>query len=56
MTVVVIEDDVVNALGEEFCGFVALALARCVIAAVPRDVLLGIGLKDYLSPAIKYYP
>ena len=56
MTVVVVEDDEIDTLGEEFCGFVALALARCVIAAVPRDVLLGIGFKDHLSPAIKNHP
>jgi len=27
-----------------------------VIAAIPCDVLLCIGLKDHLSPAIKYHP
>jgi len=27
-----------------------------VIAAIPRDVLLGIGLKHHLTPAIKNHP
>ena len=56
MTIVVVKDDEIDAFGEYVCGFVVLVLSRCLIFAIPGYVLLGIGLKDHLSPPIKNHP